>query len=334
MTDKKKGREDLGNDPGGWMNDWLSDGRTATPINEAYSVLEGVEQSTGDLFPMFVAVRRSKDGDGIVPTEIALSGITRDGNILLWHTEIAPPPTWRDHVAPGDLIAPETARPAALVAQDVVERVRRAPDNALRAHRYGIPAMMLLTLLMEHPVQETEIPVLPYPFNRFQQDAERVVERMNHYVLGVKSEPDPKKEVLRLAHAWPMVYRGLELPDGRLWSDKPYALFIDDERYPPRDGRPWRVARTSSDVETILFFYGPPLHVSFDHDLGDGEPTGHEIAKAMVEGDMDENQHSGYAVGLHEDFTYYVHSQNPIGKSNIEGLLDSYLRHKQGSQDG
>lgn len=108
-----------------------------------------------------------------------------------------------------------------------------------------------------------------------------------------------------------------------------YALFIDDEREPVNDGRNWRIARSLAQVEALLSIYGAPNHVSFDHDLGDGEPTGHDIAKAMIEGDLGERAHTGFALGLHPDFTYYVHSQNPVGKANIEGLLDSYLRQKR-----
>lgn len=64
-----------------------------------------------------------------------------------------------------------------------------------------------------------------------------------------------------------------------------YALFIDDERFPPGDGRPWRIARTEREVANILAEHGPPDFISFDHDLGDGEPTGYDIAHKIVNGD-------------------------------------------------
>jgi hypothetical protein len=107
-----------------------------------------------------------------------------------------------------------------------------------------------------------------------------------------------------------------------------YSLLIDDERDPPNDGRKWRIARSLDQVKTCLSIHGAPIFVSFDHDLGDKEPTGHDIAKAMVDGDLGERSDSGFAIGFHPNFTYYVHSQNPVGKSNIEGLLVNYLRHK------
>ena len=110
-----------------------------------------------------------------------------------------------------------------------------------------------------------------------------------------------------------------------------YALFIDDERDPPNDGKSWRIARTFNEVERLLSLHGAPAYISFDHDLGDGEPTGYDIVKTMVEGDMGERPNSGFDVGLHADLDFYVHSQNPIGKANIEALMASYLKHKRGA---
>jgi hypothetical protein len=28
-----------------------------------------------------------------------------------------------------------------------------------------------------------------------------------------------------------------------------------------------------------------------------------------------------------DDFQFYVHSRNPVGRANIEGLLNNYLEH-------
>lgn len=65
------------------------------------------------------------------------------------------------------------------------------------------------------------------------------------------------------------------------------------------------------------------LYFSFDHDLGleDAEwcqeMTGHDCAWYLVEL-MSE-------VGTNPNtVNYFVHSMNPIGKKNIEGLLDNY----------
>lgn len=104
-----------------------------------------------------------------------------------------------------------------------------------------------------------------------------------------------------------------------------YSLFIDDERDPPRnDGRIWHVARDWEDVMMSLRIHGMPSYISFDHDLGEGKHTGHDIAKFLIE--LDIGGDDDFA--LPEDFSYYVHSQNPVGRDNIQGILDSYLRFR------
>lgn len=103
-----------------------------------------------------------------------------------------------------------------------------------------------------------------------------------------------------------------------------YVMFIDDERLPTEaqlnDGRVWLMCATLDDVKRTVRKHGLPVFVSFDHDLGDNEPTGYDIAKWMVEQELR---------GLEEfpeGFEFYVHSQNPIGKENIEGYLNGYFR--------
>jgi hypothetical protein len=104
-----------------------------------------------------------------------------------------------------------------------------------------------------------------------------------------------------------------------------YSLFIDDERYPPRnDGRLWVTARDFEDVMMSLRIHGMPGHISFDHDLGAETKTGYDIVKFIVELDMEPE--SGFH--LPDEFTYYVHSQNPVGKMNIEKYLENYLTFK------
>lgn len=107
-----------------------------------------------------------------------------------------------------------------------------------------------------------------------------------------------------------------------------YSLFIDDERFPPRnDGREWKIARDMEDVMMCLRIHGMPGYISFDHDLGDDIPTGYDIAKFLVELDMGDDPD----FALPEKFEFYVHSQNPIGKKNIESYLTNYLKHRSNS---
>jgi hypothetical protein len=104
-----------------------------------------------------------------------------------------------------------------------------------------------------------------------------------------------------------------------------YPLFIDDERFPPDDGQEWRIARNQTEVTSIIGEFGPPNFISFDHDLGEKEPTGYDIAKKLVAGDLGELGGTEFERGLPTDFSFYVHSQNPIGAANIRTLLVNYL---------
>lgn len=108
-----------------------------------------------------------------------------------------------------------------------------------------------------------------------------------------------------------------------------YALFIDDERFPPDDGRPWKIARNEREVETLLEEFGPPEFISFDHDLGDDEPTGYDIAHKLVDGDIGALPGTSYEVGLPSHFSFAIHSQNPVGAKNIEALLNRYLEFRK-----
>lgn len=95
-------------------------------------------------------------------------------------------------------------------------------------------------------------------------------------------------------------------------------LYIDDIRFPTTD-RDWTIVRSS--IEAFAFFteHGCPEYISFDHDLG-GEDTSMIIVKWMVERDLDSD-----GKFIPENFTYNVHSANPVGHANIMGYLKSYL---------
>lgn len=96
-----------------------------------------------------------------------------------------------------------------------------------------------------------------------------------------------------------------------------YKLFIDDERFPATDG--WTIARSSKEAFNCIFSKGIPQHISFDHDLG-GDDTSMVFLKQL-----EECLHMGN-VSFPEGFSYYVHSQNPIGAGNIKSYMDNLLR--------
>ncbi|MFA7408275.1 MAG: cyclic-phosphate processing receiver domain-containing protein [Anaerolineaceae bacterium] len=134
-----------------------------------------------------------------------------------------------------------------------------------------------------------------------------------------------------------------------------WTLFIDDERIPEDvtwvaytdpEIRDFEVARNISHVVELLAFHGSmPDFISFDHDLGDHTASGAQIAKFLIALDM-ADQHDLYFYGsevkqeflkilddnrskfrFSSDFKFVVHSQNPVGKQNIEGILRGYLQH-------
>lgn len=113
-----------------------------------------------------------------------------------------------------------------------------------------------------------------------------------------------------------------------------WNLFLDDERFPPNDGREWVIARNGMEATYAIAERGCyPSYISFDHDLGDEDDgeTGYDYAKRLVEMDMD-TDFPKYKFS--DDFSFYVHSQNPIGKANIEGLLNNYLKVKDDAHQG
>jgi hypothetical protein len=119
-----------------------------------------------------------------------------------------------------------------------------------------------------------------------------------------------------------------------------WKLFIDDDRDPhvTVDDAAWRrnaglpdlppeacsalgewvVARTVAEAIDRIRERGVPAFVSFDHDLGPGTETGMDLAKAIVEMDLDDPC-------IPDGFAFEVHSANPVGRRNILHLLDNYL---------
>lgn len=94
----------------------------------------------------------------------------------------------------------------------------------------------------------------------------------------------------------------------------PHKLFLDDVR-PVPDG----FVGVRSYREFVLYIQQNelPQFISFDHDLGE-EKSGFDCAEFLVEYCLDRNIPT---------INFAVHSQNPVGKENIESLLNSYNKH-------
>ena len=126
-----------------------------------------------------------------------------------------------------------------------------------------------------------------------------------------------------------------ERDDGYGWQ-----LFLDDIRNPPTREN-FVIARTAQEAKDLVMQKGCPIYISFDHDLGyklpkdmnspilvvgpenTEEETGYDFAKWLIEQDQNGT------IEIPEDFGWQIHSANPIGKKNIEGILDSYLRFRK-----
>lgn len=100
-------------------------------------------------------------------------------------------------------------------------------------------------------------------------------------------------------------------------------IFIDDERHPKVENFD-HIVRTKEDLFKLLKENPDKLisYISFDHDLGTGQPTGYDIAKQLVVRDT-------FKGVFAEDFTFNVHSANPVGAENIQCYLESYLEFKR-----
>lgn len=103
-------------------------------------------------------------------------------------------------------------------------------------------------------------------------------------------------------------------------------LYIDDIRDPKTD-RDWAVVRSSHEAIQYFHSCGCPDYISFDHDLG-GDDTSMIIVKWMIEEDLNENGEF-----IPENFQFNVHSANPVGVKNIEGLMNSYMKERNGRKE-
>lgn len=112
-------------------------------------------------------------------------------------------------------------------------------------------------------------------------------------------------------------------------------LFLDDIRNPAeayafvrtKNIQPdiykqeWIIVRDYQQFVDWISQNGLPEIISFDHDLGDtDERTGFDCAKWLVNYCLDHN---------HSLPKWIIHSANPVGYDNINGLLSHFERWKK-----
>ena len=95
-------------------------------------------------------------------------------------------------------------------------------------------------------------------------------------------------------------------------------IFLDDERFPKVEEFDI-ITRSYESFEYLLRVLGirKISYISFDHDLGEGL-TGYDCTKLLVQYDIDNNI-------LSPDFTFNVHSANPVGATNMRKFMENYL---------
>lgn len=120
-----------------------------------------------------------------------------------------------------------------------------------------------------------------------------------------------------------------------------WALFLDDLRDIGDDARKQakelglkiKLARNNEEAKTLCNKLGMPQHIFFDHDLG-GDERAIDFAKWLIDCDLDAPRVShGDRIRLPDNFTYTIHSANPVGAENIKGLIDSYLEFRKRLSD-
>lgn len=88
-------------------------------------------------------------------------------------------------------------------------------------------------------------------------------------------------------------------------------LFLDDLRMVPNN---FIGVKSYFEFTKFILQNGLPYFISFDHDLGE-EKTGYDCAKWLVDYCMDNKLQLP---------KFSVHSQNPVGKENIQILLNNF----------
>ncbi len=97
-------------------------------------------------------------------------------------------------------------------------------------------------------------------------------------------------------------------------------MYLDDIRNPKSDFDV--IVRSSQEAISYVKENSCPEFISFDHDLGETD-TSMIFVKWLVEEDL-----SNEGDVIPSNFSFNVHSANPVGSANITSYLNSYLRSK------
>ena len=108
-----------------------------------------------------------------------------------------------------------------------------------------------------------------------------------------------------------------------------WTLFLDDIRFPADvkyNYDPYKdliICRSYHDAVWAVEQYGLPKFIAFDHDLGEIPGSNHHgygFAKWFCDYIMDND------LDILADFSYNVHSMNPVGAENIRAYMENFLK--------
>jgi len=120
---------------------------------------------------------------------------------------------------------------------------------------------------------------------------------------------------------------------------KRYFLYLDDIRVPDSYKHYALydmifVCRSAEDAYQMILshdWFNVHWEMSLDHDLGDGQPTGYDFVKRIIEYDMNvwpSTAQTGDCSSTGRKFfnrlDVTVHSMNPVGKDNMLKLIENY----------
>lgn len=77
--------------------------------------------------------------------------------------------------------------------------------------------------------------------------------------------------------------------------------------------------RSSDEAIAYVHDYGCPDFISFDHDLGEDD-TSMRFINWFIDEVLDGR------LQIPDDFSYAVHSGNPVGAENIRNRMDGFLK--------
>ena len=97
-------------------------------------------------------------------------------------------------------------------------------------------------------------------------------------------------------------------------------IYLDDERTPKVEKFDHIVRNFTELTALVLEMKERISYISFDHDLGNYDKwDGYDAVKWLCELDL-------VTKIFTEDFTFNVHSANPVGANNIRCYLTQYLK--------